>query len=653
MIKDKYRWLENDSNRTKQWVRKQEEFTTKYLAGIKSKNLLRKRFKELLDVDIEHMPSIRKGKYFFRARKKGEDQASVFYKKGLSGKPVLLIDPRKLKFGTIQNWRVSKDGKYIAVEFSLSSNDRHVIKIFDVGKKKFLKDTIASERYPYFQCWNVNSSGFWYMRGEPGHPSREEKYYKRIYYHTLGQSVWKDKLFYGEGLSKNDSPNFGRSHDGRYQTITIHHIDRTTTVYFRDTQNFNDDFINITGDMKALSRAMAENGYIYLITEHKASNRKILRRKILENSLGKWEVFVSESKFRLADNVLLKNHLVIEYIENVSSKLYLLDLKTRKKKSIKLPGLGSVNGFSSEYDGNELFYSFSSLDIPTSNYRLDLKTLKQKMYWRLKLKLPSDLVLRQEWATSKDVTKIPMFILKRKNPKYPSPTLVYAYGGFHISQLPEFRSSVIPFIENGGIFVLANIRGGGEFGKKWHDAIIKDRQHKRFEDLASVLKHLIARKYTVPEKMGVWGGSNGGLLMSVMALRYPKLFKAALIMVPVTDMVRYHLFHGGRWWFYDYGNPEDKKMRKYLLSYSPYHNVGKEDYPAMMIMTGEHDDRVHPMHSYKFFAKLKDNKKQKNALILKIERQAGHGGAGKLKATINKLTDMFSFLYKELGILKN
>jgi len=648
---DLYQWLEKDSIRTRKWIRVQEKHTVEYLAKIGLRSRLKKRLEKLLDIDVERLPIIRDKYYFFRRRRRGEDQASLFVKHGLKGKSILLIDPAKLKFGTISGWSVSKNSKYIAVEFSQASNDRYIIKIFDVDKRKFIRDTITSERYPYFQTWHANSSGFWYSRGEVGHDVGEEKYFKRIYYHVLGQPIKEDQLFFVEHLAKDDRPSISCSHDGKYQIVTVSHTNRTTTVYFRNSQDRDSMFLNISKNMNALSFAEAEAGYIYLFTDHNAPNCKIMRREIMPNSsLGNWETFVPESRFKLDDCILLKDNMVLEYIENISSKVYLLNLESKKKINIKLLGLGSIGGFSAKYNGHELFFSFSALNIPSCIYRLNLQTLIQKLYWKANIKLATSLELKREQAVSKDGARIPMFILKSKDSNKISPTLVYAYGGFGISQLPEFRSSVIPFIEKGGIFVLANVRGGGEFGKKWHEAIIKHKQHKKFEDMAAVLKHLLSRKYTTTEKLGVWGGSNGGLLMSVMALRYPRLFRVALIDVPVTDMLRFHLFHGGRMWFHDYGDPEDKKIRKYLLSYSPYHNVGKEDYPAMMFMTAEQDDRVHPMHTYKFFAKLKANHRQKNPLLLRIEKKAGHGGAGKIKSIINKFTDMFSFVCKEVGI---
>ena len=649
-IIDKYRWLEEDSPKTREWVRDQEKITSKYLSNLNSKGEIKKRLKELMDIDSENMPSVRGHKYFFSRKKKGDDQSLLFVKSGLNGKAKLLINPNKLNFGVVKSWRVSKDAKYILIEFSKTSNDRCMIKVFDVESKKFLKDTITSERYPFIQCWNPDSSGFWYMRGELGRPIEDEKYFRRIYYHALGQSVKKDEIFFGKGLVRDDFPNMNCSYDGRYQIVVVRDINKKTKVYFRDALSLKPDFINITEGIEANSHARAEDGYIYLFTDHKAPNRKVLRRKIMDKSLGKWEAFIPESKFKLESHVLLKDYLALEYLENISSKFYFVNLKNGKKINMILPGLGSLEGYSSQYDGQQLFYQFSALNIPRTIFRLDLKTLNQKLYWKPKIKIPNDLELKQEWVSSKDGTKIPMFIFKSKNNKKVSPTLVNAYGGFGISKLPEFRNSLIPFVENGGVFILANIRGGGEFGKKWHESIIKNKQHKRFEDFAAVLKYLVSRGYTSPEKLAVWGGSNGGLLMSVMSLRYPKLFKVALIEVPVTDMLRFHLFNGGRYWIHEYGDPEDKKMREYLSSYSPYHNVEEKNYPSMMFMTADHDDRVHPMHTYKLFARFLENKKRENPLILRIEREAGHSGTGKVGPIINKVADMFSFLYDQLGV---
>ncbi len=282
-----------------------------------------------------------------------------------------------------------------------------------------------------------------------------------------------------------------------------------------------------------------------------------------------------------------------------------------------------------------------------------MKSFKTHLYLKSSAPINSkQIVIKQEWSKSKDGTKVPMFLVHKKGLKLNknTPAVVYGYGGFGTALTPHYTSSIIPFINDGGIYIQANIRGGSEFGEKWHISATKNKKHKSFEDFASILDYLSQNQYTNPNKIVIWGGSNGGLLMSVMMLRYQSLFHAALINVPVTDMLRFHLFNGGRWWIDDYGNPDDKKMRKYLLSYSPYHNVKKLNYPTAMFATSNHDDRVHPMHSYKMVARLKENKNQNNPIILRIEKGAGHSGGSKISSTINRLVDEFSFIYKELGI---
>jgi prolyl oligopeptidase len=647
-LTDKYSWLEKDSEKVSLWANKNSKPTKKYFSALNRDKYL-KRYKELLNTESELLPSIRGNRYFFRKKLVGEDESSIYFKVGLNGTHIKLLDPKKLRFGVIQEWNVSKNGSYIQVSFSKEANDRCVLKVFDVEHRKFIKDTIESERYPSFQAWNVDSTGFWYARGEKGHILSDEKYFKKIYYHKIGQDAGSDVLYFDIDLKKDDWPMIARSSDGVYELVNIHHKDDTSTIYFRNNSWNDKNFIKITNKKKAHSFAKAEGGYIYMITDDKAPNDKILRRAISNSSLGKWETFVPERGHKLESWILQKDYLVLEYMENVVSKLYFLNLRTGKISEYKLPSIGSLDGFSTQYGVDKLFYRFSSLDAPISTYLINLNDLSQKLYWRSGTKIKAKLEIKQEWSKSKDGTKIPMFIMKKAGTKGLSPTIVYSYGGFGISSNPSFRSSVIPFIENGGTFVIANIRGGGEFGKNWHESSIKNKFHKKSEDLASVLKYLSDNKYSSPNKLALWGGSNGGLVVSVMCLRYPQLFKAALIDVPVTDMLRFHLFHGGRWWIHDYGDPDDKKMRKYLLSYSPYHNVEDKEYPSILLMTGRHDDRVHPMHTYKFFAKLKENKSRKNPILLRIEENAGHSGAGKIKPAIEKFSDMMVFLDKELS----
>jgi len=653
---DPYRWLEKDSKKVNTWINKQGEITSKYFSSANKIKELKKKLNKLYKKDTSFLPNICKNKYYFRIRKSNEDQPSIYVKSGLRGKPKLLLNINKLssKYGSLYEWKVSKDEKYLSLQFSKSSNDKCDVRIFDIKNNKFLEDYIPSNHYPYFNAFNIDSTGFWYSRGESNSKSGDEKYNKKIYYHKIGESINKDKLFFGQDLTKEDWPTLNTSYDGRYLFIHIHQKDNNTKIYFADSTKNEICFINLTKNIDAKSYAKTDGQYIYLKTDYKAPNGKILRKKISDIKLkNNWEIYIKETQNNIEEWCLTRKYIFLEYLVNVNSQLYYFDLKTKKQKEIILPCLGSINAYSSEFNSEVLFFSYVSFNLPTTHYVLDLNSLKYKIYWKSKKIINTDnFVVKQEWSISKDGTNIPMFIVHKKglNQNSLNPTLVYAYGGFNSSLTPHFSPSLVPFLEDGGIYVSANIRGGNEFGDRWNKSVILKKRHKCFEDFASVLEHMTKRKYTNPNKIAIWGGSNGGLLMSVIMLRYPDLFKTAIISVPVTDMLRYHLFNGGRWWMSEYGDPDNKVMRKYLLSYSPYHNVGNLNYPSALFMTSDHDDRVHPMHSYKMVARLQENKNQKNPIILDIQKNSGHSGSGKISSQIDKMSRMFAFLYKELDM---
>lgn len=654
MKKDPYRWLEGNSERVNTWLSKEEQITKDYFKNNKVVSSFKKRFAKLFQTDSMLLPTVRGELYFYRMRKPKEQAHSLYVRKGLTGKPRLLLDSKRFSntYGLIQDWNVSKDGKYICINFSKAGNDKSEIRVFDVQKRKFLIDIIPADRYPYFSSWKLDMSGFWYVQGAENAKPGEEKLGKMVYFHRLGDKYINDSLFFGQNLDKTDWPLFGYSQDGKHVLINIRHRDDTTTILFNNLE-LDSPFTEIAKGIGGKSFALFGKGYIYLITDHKAPNRKILRKKIENNSLDKWETIIPETKHFLNEMKLMNDCVFIEYIINVHSTLWHFDLNTLKKRQIQLPGIGCITGMSGEFEGKELFYGFSAFNIPPSNYRLELHPLFSKLFWTLKLPLKNiDIAVKQEWCISKDGTKIPMFIVHKRNLNLNklNPTLVYAYGGFSSSQFPAFNTSIIPFIEDGGVYVLANIRGGAEFGEQWHKSVILTKRKKVFADFAAVLRHLVQRKYTNPQKIAIWGGSNGGLLVSGIMLQYPDLFKTALIAVPVTDMLRYHKFNGGRWWISEYGDPSNPKMAKYLMSYSPYHNVRKENYPSAMFITSDQDDRVHPMHTYKMVAKLKESRNQTNPIIMRLERKAGHSGAAKLTPTIERLSDMFAFIYQELGI---
>jgi len=648
-------WLEKSSIRRETWIKKQQRETSAYFSKFSGRDVLKNRLEKFLRTDEMRIPVPRGNLYFFRYRKSNEEQPSVYVKRGLNGKPKSLLNPDELprEIRVVKSWHVSRDGRFIAFELSQAGNDRHVIKVFDARRKTFTKDLIPETGYPYFSSWENSSSGFWYIRGS-SKTKNGEKYYKKIYFHRLGEEFTKDKFVFEESLKKEDWPGVSQSTDGRYLVFTVYKNNNNTDVFLRDLKGKKGGSVKITRGLNAESYAYINNNWIYLITNHKAPNNKIIKSKILEGGkTGRWITHIPETRNKLEKWSVTGNYIFLEYLVKAHSKLVFVPFKGEEKGEIKLLEMGSIGAFSSEEEGRELFYSFSSPTSPHAIYKIDLNNLKTKLFWKNKSsKDLRNLTTAQKWCRSVDGTSIPMFIVKNRKQRLDgqSPTLVYAYGGFGLSLNPGFWPIMIPFLNDGGIFVLANIRGGGEFGEKWHKSAILRKKHKSFEDFSAVIKYLIREKYTSQNKVAIMGGSNGGLLVCVTLLNNPDLIKAALVYVPVTDMLRFHLFDGGRFWMSEYGNPDSPRMKKYLLSYSPYHNLKERNYPSTLFFTAEKDDRVNPLHTYKMFARMKQNPAQKNPNLLRVEREAGHSGANFISPVIEEAVDALSFVYKELGM---
>lgn len=654
-VNDPYRWLEKYSFQRDAWIKKEKEETSRYLSRCENRNVLRRKLLVLFNTDEMYLPVPRKTLYFFGYRRPGGEQPSIYFQKGLAGEKVLLLNPGPLqkKIGILKDWTISKDAKFIAFEFSKFGNDRNIIKIFDVADKKFKGEIVPETNYPYFCAWNNDSSGFWYTRGVSSKKG-EEKYYKRIYFHKLGTSHKQDTLLFGKTLKKEDWPDVSQSDDGRFLIVHVTKKDSNNEIFLQKADAKPLAFKKITMGMRAKSFAKINGDYIYILTNYRASNNRILRAKISDSIRpGNWTTYIAENEHKLEYWTMTKDYLLLEYLVNAVSRMYLIEISKDKKREIELPVLGAVLSTSCEFSKNEFFYSFSSFTIPVSIYRIDSKKRVAKLFWRNKIsrQLRHNAV-KQRWYKSKDGTIVPIFIVSRKDLRLDgnNPLIAYAYGGFGVSLTPFFWKQMIPFLEDGGILAIANIRGGGEFGEKWHKSSVLMNKKKGFDDFNYALKYLIQKKYSNPSKIAIRGISNGGLLTCVMMLKHPELIKAALISVPVTDMIRYYLFDGGRQWISEYGDPKNPRMRKFLLSYSPYHNAKDKNYPSAMFLTADKDDRVNPMHTFKMVAKLKDNFNQKNPILMRIERNAGHGGANLISSIVNELADELAFAYRELGM---
>lgn len=669
-ISDPYRWLEDvESTETQNWLDEQNVYTRSFLDSLPQRDELRKEFELLFREESIGAPSPRKGYYFFMKRKADQDLSVLYVKKGLDGEPRVLVDPNKISKEkgfpvNIGNYSVSKDASLITYGLSESANDKQNLHIMNVETGEDLGDVIPGDLYPSTGSWSLDNKGFWYTRRKESVPYGEEKFHKKIFYHVLGTSFKDDKLVFGEQFPKEEIPSVQTTADGKYVLVSIHissEPTRRTELYFLDLGNPEKGFIPIVKSVKANVDAYflgtIHRDFVYIKTNFNTPKWKIQRVAIadIEKGMDAWETVIPESEDRLIENFSVTgNKLFVLSLENVHSVLREYTLDGKYKKDIQFPGIGSSSCVTAELEGSEGFFEFTSFTYPPTIFRIDFLTDKISLLEQQKIGVDtSDIESEQVWYESKDGTKVPMFLIHKKGLQQNSdtPTVLYGYGGFNIKMLPSFMFSIIPFIQRGGLYAIANIRGGGEFGTAWHTAGTKKQKQNTFDDFIAAAEWLIAKSYTNSNQLAISGGSNGGLLVGAVMTQRPELVKAVVMSVPVVDMLRYHLFHGGRHWIPDWGSAEDKDMFSYLLEYSPYHNVkDRVKYPATFIATSDQDDRVHPGQAFKMAARLQEANVGENPIILRVERKAGHGGAVDVSRYIDKAVDQWSFIFSQLGI---
>ena len=664
VIRDAYRWLEDvESKKVSRWIDNQNKFSEPLLRKAPMRTKVAKRLSQLLRIDTISVPYPKNGFYFTMKRKANQDLAVLYVQKGLQGKKRALIDQNKFskdKTAVLTRWSVSPKAKYVAYAVSKHANDQNSIHVIEVKTGKKLPDIIPEEVYPAMHSgnvWNPDESGFWYTKRYKYAPKGELKLYQKIYYHKLGDSVGDDQLVFGKKLTKDALPSVKVSSDGKYLIAEIHiaswNISRGD-LYIKDITK-KSDFLPIVKGVEALFSAWIHRDRIYITTNHKSPKWKIVMVSTKDATKGirYWKTIIPESNHVVNYAKTVSDRLFVETQENVHSVLreYTLDGKFISK--LKLPTFGTTTNINAENEGEEIFFGFTSFLVPFQIYHLDLKTNQMKLLDELKNDINfKKYTVEQKWYKSKDGTKIPMFLIHKKGIKLngKNPTLLYGYGGFNHSIMPSFQSTRAVFIEMGGVYAIANIRGGGEFGETWHKAGVKNKKQNVFNDFIAAAEWLIKNKYTDSNHLAAFGWSNGGLLMSAMITQKPDLFKTLVVGAPVIDMLRFHKFFGGRHWMADYGNPDDPKMFRYLLKYSPYHNIKDGiSYPATLILTAEGDDRVHPMHAYKFTARLQKANTSFNPILLRVERKAGHGGAASISKIIHQYADIYGFIFWQLG----
>lgn len=655
-VGDPYRWLEDDkSAETGAWVKAENKVTYSYLSKIPFRETLKTRLEKLWNYEKISAP-FKEGSYIYYYKNNGLQNQSVLYRKDSKGKEEVFLDPNTFsKLGTTSLGGVdfSKDGSKVAYSISEGGSDWRKVIVMDVTNFKILEDTLVDIKFSGVS-WKGNE-GFYYSSYDK--PKGSELSAKtdqhKLYYHQLGTAQKDDQIIFGAD-QKRRYVSGHVTEDTHYLVITAGNATYGNELYIQDLTQPNSPIVTIVNNFNSDNHIVDNEGEkLFIETDLNAPNKRIVSVEANNASPENWKDVIPET-----ENVLTLTtgggFFFANYMKDAVSKVKQYDYSGKLVREILLPGLGTAAGFDGKKEEKTLYYSFTNYTTPGTIYSFNAKSGKSAVYQKPKVDFKSeDYVSSQVFYTSKDGTKIPMIITHKKGLKLngKNPTILYAYGGFNISLTPAFSISNAVWMENGGIYAVANLRGGGEYGKKWHDAGIKMQKQNVFDDFIAAAEYLIAQKYTSPSFLAIRGGSNGGLLVGATMTQRPDLMKVALPAVGVMDMLRYHTFTSGAGWAYDYGTSADsKEMFEYLKGYSPVANVkAGVHYPATMITTGDHDDRVVPAHSFKFAAELQEKQTGDNPVLIRIDINAGHGAGKSVAATIEENVDIQAFTLYSMG----
>ena len=661
-IEDPYRWLENDrSPETEKWVIEQNKITNNYLSLIPYRDSLKDRVKNLWNYEKLSSP-FKEGKYTYFYKNNGLQNQSVLYRHlndESSKNAKVFLDPNSFKSdGTISlgNISFSKNSKFLAYSISEGGSDWRKIIVMDLKRNAVLEDTLVDVKFSGISWYK--DEGFYYSSYDKPKgsvlSSRTDQH--KLFYHKIGTNQSDDLLIYGMAKDqKNRYINASVTDDDRYLIISTSISTSGNKLLFKDLIKPDSDFVSIIDNYNSDSYLLDNIGStFYVVTNLDAPNQKIVSFEADAPDQMNWNDIIPEREYVLRPSSV-GGYFFAEYMVDAISRVEQYDYQGNFIRNLKLPGMGSVGGFGGKRSDKTDFYSFTNYKTPPSIFSIDLETGVSELYWQPKIDFnPNDYESKQVFYSSKDGTKIPMTITHKKGLKLNSknPTILYGYGGFNISLNPSFSIANALWLELGGVYAVANIRGGGEYGKKWHDSGTKMQKQNVFDDFISAAEYLIKEKITSNSFLALKGGSNGGLLVGAVMTQRPDLMKVALPAVGVLDMLRYHTFTAGAGWAYDYGTSQDsKQMFEYLLGYSPVHNIKKGNkYPATLITTGDHDDRVVPAHSFKFAAELQEKQSCSNPTLIRIETDAGHGAGTPVTKTIQQYADIIGFTLFNMGV---
>lgn len=660
-VKDPYRWLEDDrSEETEEWVKSQNQATYGYLDNIPYREELKERLTKLWNYEKLGAP-FKEGDYTYFYKNNGLQNQYVIYRYKTGEDPStaeIFLDPNTFKEdGTISlgGASFSKDGKTLAYSISEGGSDWRKILIMNAETKEIIEDTLVDIKFSGMS-WYKNE-GFYYSSYDK--PKGSELSAKtdqhKVYYHKLGTSQKDDVvIFGGTPAEKHRYVSGSVSEDDNYLVITASVSTSGNKLFFKDLSKPNSPLITVLDHTDSDTYPIDNVGSkVYLVTNLNAPNQKIVTTDISNPTPENWVDFIPETEYVLSPSTG-GGYFFAEYMVDAVSKVKQYDYDGKFIRDVELPGVGNAGGFGGKKEEKIDYYSFTNYNTPSSIYKYNVDTGESELYWKPSIEFNSDdYESKQVFYTSKDGTKVPMIITHKKGVELngKNPTILYGYGGFNVSLNPSFSITNAVWMEQGGVYAVANLRGGGEYGKEWHKAGTQMQKQNVFDDFIAAAEYLIESKYTSSDYLAIRGGSNGGLLVGATMTQRPDLMKVALPAVGVLDMLRYHTFTAGAGWAYDYGTADDnKEMFEYLKGYSPVHNVKEGvNYPATLVTTGDHDDRVVPAHSFKFAAELQDKQTGNNPTIIRIETDAGHGAGTPVSKTIEQYADIFGFTLYNMG----
>lgn len=665
-VADPYRWMEDiDSVQTRSWIEAQRQKTDAYMSTVPNRQAVRQYLEKLQNYPRFGAPTYEAGKYFYYYNSGLQNQSVLYMSESADklGEPIL--DPNtfsKEGVSALTDAVPSPDGKFLAFAIAKSGSDWNQIQVLDLTTGQIISDMVKWVKFSTI-VWDGASSGFYYSRyPEPAQDSNAlagENKYHSLYFHKVGQTQAQDQLIYGNPQNPDISVYGNASEDHKWLCIEVSHSQNdNVAILAKDMTDPNSHFITLPNAFQAkFSIIGIKDDTLYAFTDMKASNGRIVSVKLTNNVIdAPWKEVIPQTKESISSVSFVGGHIFVNYLHDASSRVSEYNLDGQFIREVKLPGIGSVSSFHGKQNSPKAYYSYTSFNTPAVIYAYDIASGKSSVWHQPKLSFnPNDFVTKQVFVKSTDGAKVPLFITHRKDVKINGdvPTLLYGYGGFAIDMTPGFSTRTMTWMQMGGIYAQASLRGGNEYGESWHIAGTKTQKQHTFDDFINCAQWLIDNKYTNSERLAINGGSNGGLLVGACLNQRPDLFGAAVPQVGVMDMLRFHKFTIGRYWTGDYGDVNKLKEFEALYKISPYHNVKEgATYPATLVTTGDHDDRVYPAHSFKYAAALQHAQAGPAPILIRIDSKAGHGAGKPISKRLDESADILSFIAQALGMKK-